>query len=301
MLTSFKRIFYFGWKNFFNNIGLSVATCFILTLVILLLTSLFLLRGAANYLISAVQEKADITAFLKEDVPEEDILKFRGELLENPEVKKVDYVSKQTALESFVQKHKDEPQLMKAITLFENPFLAHLNIKAFEARQYQDIVDFLQNSSFSNSIEEINYVKRESIIDQIFTVTGNIKKAGIGAGIILAIIAVLVAFNTVRLAIYNMREEIRIQKLVGASNWFTRGPFLIQGLVSGIFAALFSLLFTYAVLYFFAPRIQFFLSGFDIMSYFFTNLSTLLLIQFATGAALGIISSYIAVRKYLKV
>lgn len=300
MLTSFKRIFYFGWRNFFNNIGLSFATCFVLTLVILLLTSLFLLRGAADYLISAVREKADITAFFKEDASEEEILKLKAELSKNPAVKKVDYVSKQTALENFIQKHKDEPQLMKAITLFENPFLAHLNIKAFEVGQYSELAGFLQNSS-SNLIEEINYLERESIVNQIFTITENIKKAGIAVSIILAIIAVLVAFNTVRLAIYSSREEIRIQKLVGASNWFTRGPFLSQGLISGIFAALFSLLFTYAILYFFSQKFEFFLSGFDVMNYFLSNLSTLILIQFATGAALGVISSYIAVRKYLEV
>ncbi len=300
MFTSLKRIFYFGWKNFFNSIGLSCATCFILTLVILLLTSLFLLRGAADYLISAVREKADITAFFKEDVPEEEILGIKTELSKNPEIKEVNYISRQTALENFIQIHKDEPQLMKAITLFENPFLAHLNIKAFEAKQYQDVVNFLQNS-FSNLIEEIDYLEREPIINQLFTITENIKKAGIATSIILAIIAILVAFNTVRLAIYNSREEIKIQKLVGASNWFTRGPFLIQGLISGIFAALFSFLFTYAVLYFFSPRVEFFLSGFDIMGYFSGNLPTLIFIQFATGVALGTISSYIAVRKYLEV
>lgn len=301
MFTSLKRIIRSGWGNFHRNIGLSVATCFILMLVILLLTSLFLVRGAAEYLIATIQEKADITVFFKENSSEEEILKVKEELAKNPQVKEAEYVSKKEALEKFIKEHEDEAELMKAVSLFENPFLAHLNINVFEAEQYPSLVNFLESSPFSNLTEEIDYSERMPIINRIFTITENVKKAGIAVSIILAIIAILVAFNTVRLAIYNSREEIKIQRLVGASNWFIRGPFLTQGLISGIFAALFSLLITYGILYFLSPEIESFLSDFNLLNYFFSNFSTLLLIQLATGAGLGIISSYIAIRKYLEV
>ncbi len=276
-----------------------MATCFILILVILLLTSIFLLKGAADYLIISVQGKADITVFFKENSPEEEILNIKEDLTKNPGIR-VEYVSKQTALDKFIKEHEGEQELMKAVTLFENPFLAYLNIKSSEAEQYPALVSFLENSSFSTLIEEIDYLERKPIINRIFSFTENAKKAGIVTSVILAAIAILVAFNTVRLAICNLTDEIKIQRLVGASNWFIRGPFLTQGLISGIFAALFSFFLTYGVLYFLSPKVEFFLSGFNLLNYFFSNLSTLILIQIATGAGLGIISSYIAIRKYLE-
>lgn len=299
MFTSLKRIPYFGWRNFSRNPGFSLATCFILTLVIVLATSIFLLKGAADYLIAEVQEKADITVFFNEDSAEEDLFKLKDELANDQKVKKVEYISKKNALEKFVQEHKDEKDLMKAVDLFDNPFLAHLNIKAFEAAQYPALIEFLQNSSYTEMIEEIDYPKRESVINRIFAVTENTKKAGIVLSVIFAIIAILVAFNTVRLAICNSSEEIKIQRLVGASNWFIKGPFLVQGLISGVLAALFSLLLSYGILYFLGPRAEAFLSNFNLLNYFLANLTTLFLIQFSAGAGLGIISSYIAVRKYL--
>ena len=301
MLTSLRRTIYFGWKNFFNNIGLSTATCFVLIIVILLLTSIFLLKGAAEYVISAIRERADITVFFKEDSSEEEVLKAKEELVKKPEVKRVEYVSKQTALEKFIEEHQDNPELMRALALFENPFLAHLNISVFAAEQYPGLVNFLENSPFSNLIAEIDYAERELIINRIFAVTETAKRAGIVISLILGLVAILVAFNTIKLAIFNSREEIKIQKLVGASNWFIRGPFLIQGLIAGIFAVLFSLSLTYGVLYFLSPKIEFFLLGFNLLNYFLNNFSTVLWIQLATGAGLGIISSYIATRRYLEV
>lgn len=301
MLTSLKRIIIFGWKNFCNNLGPSVATCFILVIVIFFITSLFLLKGVSEHLISSIREKADITIFFKENSLEGDILRAKEELVKIPEVKEVEYISKENALESFVKEHKDEPELMKSLGLFDNPFLAYLNIKAFEAAQYPALVSFLENSSFSNLIEEVDYPQRKLIIERIFGITEAVKKVGIITSLILAIIAILVAFNTVRLAIYNSREEIKIQRLVGASNWFIRGPFIVQGMISGFFSVVFSFFIILGILYFLGPKIGFFLSGFDLLNYFFINLSTIILIQLATGLGLGVISSYIATRKYLEV
>lgn len=301
MFTSFKRTIYFGWKNFFNQLSLSFATSFILILVILLLSSIFLLKGVAEHLIISIQEKADISVFFKEDSSEEEILKLREELAKNSEIKDIDYVSKKSALEKFIERHKDESGLMKTLSLFENPFLAHLNIALFKAEQYPALVNFLENSDFFSLIEEINYPGRKSIISQIFGLTENVKRVGIIASIILGLVAISVAFSTIKLAIFNSREEIKIQKLVGASNWFIRGPYLIQGFLAGFFATLFSLLFTASLLYFLSPKVESFLSDFSLLNYFLSNFSTILLIQLATGIGLGVISSYIATRKYLEV
>jgi len=302
MVTLIKRIFKSGWLSFSRDGGLAAATCLIMLIPILLITSLFLLKDVGQFLISTIQEKADISVYFKEGAPEEDILKVKEEVSEIPEVKSVKYVSKEEALESFVQRHKDDPVLMESLEeVGGNPFLAALNIRSFEASQYQAVANFFETGIFENLIEKIDYYQRKSVIDRIFALTSGMGKTGISLSIVLAIVAILVAFNTIRLAILNQKEEIKIQRLVGASNWFIRGPFLVQGAISGIFATIICLLIFTLICWFLSPKIEILFSGLNIWKYFTSNFFTIILLQLVTGIGLGVISSTIAIRKYLKV
>ena len=302
MLTSIKRIFKSGWLSFSRDGGLAVATCFIMVMTISLATSLFLLKDVSQFLISAVQEKADISVYFKESASEEDVLKVEEEISKIPEVKNVKYVSKEEALESFVQRHKDDPVLMESLEeVGGNPFLAALNIKAFQASQYQAVANFFEAGTFENLIEKVDYYQRKPAIEKIFALTSGVEKAGISLSIVLAIVAILVAFNTIRLAILNQKEEIKVQRLVGASNWFIRGPFLVQGAISGTLAAIICLLIFTLICWFLSPKIEILFSGLNIWRYFTGNFFTIILIQLGTGIGLGVISSTIAIRKYLKV
>ncbi len=125
MLTSFKRIIRIGWKGFSWNIGLSVATIFIMVMVISLATLLFLLNPASNILVSDIMEKVDISVYFKEDVVPEDIFAAELEISKIPEVKDIEYVSKEEALERFTEKYKNDPIMMESLTeIGQNPFLA---------------------------------------------------------------------------------------------------------------------------------------------------------------------------------
>jgi len=302
MLTSLKRIFRSSWQNLFRDGGLTAATIFILVLTISLATALFLLKNIGQFLITSLQEKADISVYFKPGAVEENILDLQKELSKIPEVKEIKYVSKDEALSSFVEKHKDNPVLMESLQVVGgNPFLASLNIKAFQAEQYQAITNFLEATFYKDLIEKVDYYQRKSVIEIIFSLTSNLSKAGIGISIILAIIAILVTFNSIRLAIYNSKEEIKIQRLVGASNWFIRGPFLTQGAISGIFATLICLLIFFLICWQLSPRIEFFFPGLNLFQFFIGNFWTIVLIQLLAGAGLGVISSAIAIRRYLKV
>ena len=115
MFTLIKRIFKLGWLSFSRDGGLAVATCLIMLIPIFLATSLFLLKDTSQFLIATIQEKADISVYFKAEAPEEDILKVKEEIAEISEVKSVKYVSKEKALESFVQRHKDDPVLMESL------------------------------------------------------------------------------------------------------------------------------------------------------------------------------------------
>lgn len=280
-----------------------MATVFIIAMTIALVTSLFLFQKITNHLISEAEAKIDISVYFNEDASEQDILGIRKELLKfSSEIKDMEYVSKEEALEKFIQVHKDNPDYMESLQILKkNPFPASLNIRAFEASQYEAIANFLQDSSFKGLIEKVDYPPRKQIIERLFSITSGVNKAFIIFSFIAGFIAVLVTFNTVRLAIYNSKQEIFIMRLVGASNWFIRGPFLIQGAISGILAVLICLLVFSVGLYFLSPKFESLLFGFNLFDYFKNNFLIIVLIQSLTGIGLGVISSYITIRKYLKV
>ena len=303
MFTLLKRILKASWLNFRRNIGLSLATIFILLITISLITYLFLFRQISQFLITELEAKVDISVYFKEDSPEKEILKAEDELSKMSEVKEVEYISREMAQEKFLQKHKDNPLLMASLEeIGENPFLASLNIKAQKPEQYETLANFLENSDFKNYIEQpIDYYQRKPIIDKLSSIISVINKAGIGISIILITISFLVAFNTIRLAIFNQREEISIMRLVGASNWFIRAPFLIQGIISGFFATLITVLTFFLICWGLGPKLEIFLPNFNLQNFFFQNFWTLFSIQLLTGMILGIFSSLIAMRRYLKV
>lgn len=303
MLTLFKRIFRASWLNFRRNLGLSLATIFILLITISLITSLFLFRQISQFLIAELEAKVDISVYFKEDSSEDEILKAKDEIEKRDEVKEVEYISREMAKEKFLQKHKDNPLLMASLEeIGENPFLASLNIKAQKPEDYQTIANFLENSDFKNLIEQpTDYYQRKPVIDKLSLITSVINKAGIGISIILITISFLVAFNTIRLAIFNQREEISIMRLVGASNWFIRAPFLIQGIISGFCATLITVLTFFLICWGLGPKLEIFLPGFNLRNFFFQNFWFLFSIQLLTGMILGIFSSLIAMRRYLKV
>jgi len=302
IFLTLKRIFLAGWRNFLRDGGPSIATIFVILIPVALLSSLLIFKEANRVLISTLQEKADVSVYFKVETKEEEILYLKDELSKIPEVKEIKYISKEEALQNFIQRHGENQTLMEALReVGKNPFFASLSIKAWQASQYETISKFFDNSNFKDQIEKIDYYERKSLIENIFTLTSNINKAGITLFILMSILALLITFNTIRLSIIKQREEIRIQKLVGASNWFIRGPFFVQGAISGVLSALICILFFALLFYFLDPRLKNFFPEFPLLLYFKTQIWVLFLIQLLIGTTIGTISSLLAIRKYLEV
>ncbi|MAF43599.1 MAG: hypothetical protein CMI54_05455 [Parcubacteria group bacterium] len=302
MFISFKRIAKFGWKGFSRSSGLSAATIFILVMTISLVTSLFILQGTAGYLTSILQERMDISVYFKEGLTEEDILEVKDELTQLPEVKEIEYVSKEDALLTFSKRHQDDIVIMESLAeVGGNPFFASLNVRAFEASQYAAISTLLDAAPFNDLITRVDYFEKKPVIERFSSITSSAYQTGLVFSLILGIIAFLLAFNQVRMAIYSSKEEIEVMRLVGASNWFIQGPFLIQGIIAGFLAALITFLIFSISLFFLAPNLENILAGFNMFTFITDNLGILFLIQIVTGVGLGVLSSFIAIRKYLKV
>lgn len=282
--------------------GMIIANIFIMVMAISVITSLFLFRDISQFVIQSLQEKVDVSVYFKYEAAEEDVIRVKEAIASIPEVKEVNYVSRQEALEKFTEKHGSNPVLMESLTeVGTNPFLASLGIKAFQAYQYEAVVGFLESPQYDYLIEKIDYYERKPVIESIYSLTSNFNKAGIAFSVIFVLIAILVAFNAIRLSIYNSREEIKIQKLVGASNWFVRGPFLAQGTICGFFAAIFCFLLFALLTWGLDSKAELLIPGLGLFSLFTVNIWMILLIQLASGIVLGILSSLIAVRRYLKV
>ncbi len=302
MFSSLKRIIYSGWKIFSRNQGFSIATIFILMLALLLVNTLFLLKDTSEFLFSELQEKVDVSVYFKDDVPEPKILEVKQSLEQFNEIKEIEYISKEEALYAFTQKHKNDYVLMESLEeLGTNPFFASLNIMAWEASQYKVVSEFLEKDDFKSLINNVDYSQKEPIIAKIFFITSYLKLAGIVSAVILSLMAILVAFNQIRLAIVSSKEEIKIMRLVGATNWFICGPFIVQGIIAGVFAVLIANLVFGLFCFFLAPQLEILIPGFNIYSHFESAFIIVFSIQLIVSMSLGVISSAIAIRKYLKI
>lgn len=297
-----KRIIRSGWHSFYRDREIAIATIFILCLAVSLVSSLLILKDISQFVIVTIQEKVDVSVYFKEEISEEEIFDIRKEISNFPEIKKIEYVSSQKALEDFVVKHEREPLLIEAIEeLGRNPFLASLNITTWDPSQYGKISRLLEGIEFGDIIEKVDYYQRKTVIERMHSLNSVITQAGISLSIFLIIVAIAVTFNTIRLSIYNSRKEIKVQRLVGASNWFIRGPFLVQGIICGVLATLVSLLVFSAVCWFLNSKIESYFFDLNISQLFLQRFWLLLLIQLATGIGLGVFSSMVAIRKYLKI
>ncbi|KKS89106.1 MAG: Cell division protein [Parcubacteria group bacterium GW2011_GWF2_43_11] len=288
MSASFKRIIKSGWVGFRRNSGLSLATVFIMVMAISLVTSLFLLQKTTDFLVMSLSEKVDMAVYFSEEPSSDEIATIQKELSGLPEVKTLEYISKEEALQKFIERHQGEEVILESLEeVGGNPLLASLSIKAFEATQYAAISSFLDSASFKDLIA--------------FSLTSTISNTGIALSIVLAVVAVLIAFNTVRIAIFNSRDEIETMRLVGASNWFIRGPFLVQGMIGGLLAVLITFFVFGIALWFLSPKIDLVIPGLNLYSYFFGSFFMVIVLQLAAGVGLGACASWLAIRKYLKV
>jgi len=301
MLTVLRRIFKWGFKNFWRNGWLSTATISIMTLTLLVITVLLMVNIVANAVLADLEKKIDISVYFKIEAPEQEILEVKSELEKLEEVESVTYTSQDNALIRFKEKHKDNPILLQSLEeLDTNPLEASLNIKAKETSQYASINQFLESVYYQDLVDKINYLQNKEVIEKLSRIVNDIKTGGLALTFLLTLIVFLVTFNAIRLAIYSSREEINVMRLVGASNSFIRGPFIVEGVLYGVIATVTTLAVLYPVFYFLSPKLSGFLPIGDIFSYFQVNLLSFFFLLLGIGVILGGLSSLIAVRKYLK-
>lgn len=304
MFTSFKRVLKFGWQGFTRNKGLSFQVVFIMGVAVFLITSFFLAKGTAGFLMTEVQKRVDLSVYFKDDVTEDEVLQVKEELSQfAEEIQAIDYISKERAQAIFQEDHQGDALWLEALEEVEgNPLPASLNIKANQPAHYAKISSFLEMSDFSDLIDRISYnqAKNQRAIERLFDLNTSMKIGGIVFILVVAILIVLITSNIIKLTIVARKEELTTMRLVGASNWFMKGPFIVQSILYGVFAVVVVNLLFFGGLHLFDTNIQTWLLRFDLLGYFQINFLSILLFQFVFIVLLGIFSSLVAVRKYSK-
>ena len=300
---TFGRIFRSGFRNYWRNFWLSLAATAIMVITLFILGSLLVLNNLSRASLGTLKDKVDISIYFDLTTSEQAIVQIQRQVELLPEVRSVAYVPSVAAREKFRELHKDEPLLLEAVEQFtdaENPFPASLAIRVKELPDYKIIIEQFQDPKFEPFVKKITD-KRE-VVDRLNRIINGIQNLGLGLTVVFGTITLIVMFNTIRLTIYNRREEIEIMRLVGASNWYIRGPFIVEGIAYGTMGAVFTAAVLFPILYLVTPRLANFLQ-LDLPSFTILggNFALLFLLMLALGIFLGVTSSLIVIRRYLRI
>lgn len=306
MWTGIKRVVRSGFVGFWRNAFVSIAAIFVMTVALFVVGSAMMVDKLLDVSLSNIQSKVDINVYFVVTAQQEDIDALKTSLEALPDVAEVAYTSREDALAAFSERHKNDETIMQGLEeLGDNPLGASLSIRAKETSQYEGIARFLSDQQASEDpqrplIDEVNFVKNKEAIDKLTNIIHAVERSTWVTMIVLVAASVLITFNTIRLAIYTSREEISVMRLVGASNTFIRGPFMLQGIMYGVIAGVLALLILYPLILWLGPETQSFFQ-FNIFDHFVSDFARIFGIIIGSGIVLGMASSLLAVARYLHV
>ncbi|MBI4093992.1 ABC transporter permease [Candidatus Kaiserbacteria bacterium] len=303
--VNLKRVGRYGLIGFVRNGFVSLAAVLIMTITLFVVAGLMIFGAALQSTLQELSSKVDVTVYFTTIANEEQVREVQRALEALPEVATVTYMSRDEALALFRERHRSDQLTLQALDeLGENPLGASLEIRAKETSRYESIARSLeamqQESEPGAAIEKVNFFQNKAAIDRLTNIIETSGRLGIAISLVLGLATVLIAFNTVRLAIYTARDEIGVMHLVGASRWYVRGPFMVTGVLYGLVSGLVVLLLLYPATLSLGPGSERFFGTFNVFTYFISSFPLIFLVVIGSGVGLGALSSYLAVRRYLR-
>ena len=296
MLRNLKFAFNSAWQSFWRNLAVSLAAVLSITLILILAGINLLVGHAFSQVLDSFRERvSEISINVADGTPLPQVYDFQQKLAADPRVASVKFVTKDEALTQF----KSDPQngiLTQQIA--GNPLDAKLDVQVKDLSDVAGIDSLARNWSGVDPTDPTNY--QGDFINRMLQLSQWLSLAGVGLLIVLSVASIVIVMNTIRTAVYHRRKEIEVMKLVGATEWFVRGPFVLEGVITGLLAASVALALLVVA---YEPVVSRFKSdvGFIPLSYdpaFISSLATDLLIS---GALLGAVGSYIGVRRYVRI
>lgn len=302
-MTSFWRIIKFAFQDLGRNFGLSIMTVLILVLMLLSINVLWSVDVLTRQAVGLVKEQVNVSLHLKPETSDKNVDELRQYISAFKEVEDISMISRVEVLKSFEAKHNLDEDVLEALNeLGENPFGPTIVVKAYEPKDYQKIIGALNVPEYDSIIESKSYEEHEEGIEKIQNITNRIERMGFYLTALFASISFLIIFNTIRVAIYTHRMEISIKRLVGASNWFIRGPYLVESFIFTILSVLLTAGLIFLALRWVDPYLTIvFPNSFSLTNYYNSHIISLFGWQALAVLILTIISSALAMRKQLRV
>jgi cell division transport system permease protein len=298
-----KRVFRSGLVSFWRNGVVSLSSVLMMILTLFVISSIVFSTALLQSALDDIKSKVDVNVYFIPSATEDEVLIAKSAIEKLGEVQYVEYVSREQALEEFRADHAgDEDTLTALDELSENPLGAALNVKAREPSQFKAVSDFLAKDypEGASIVEKVNYNENQVAIERLSAMIAAGKKLGTALTAIFIIISVIITFNTVRLAIYIARDEIHVMRLVGATNSYIRGPFVVIGALYGLVSALITLIMLWPITYWLGPFTDQFFAGTSVFEYYVEDFALMFLILVGAGIVIGATSSLLAVRRYLR-
>lgn len=302
------RIVRTGALNFIRNASLAIAAMAVMIVTLTIILFSVVTNATFSHTIDQITNKIDVSVYLKDSTTKAQTDQLIAQLKKQPNVRSVQYLDKQQAASYFLQQDQsDATNLQQAVTETGNPIPATIHVFPRDLNKVKEIETFLtqkDNAALQTDNSPSYSGDRKEAIDNITHATDVLREIGVIAVIIFAVISALIIFNTIQMAIFNRREEISIMRLLGASTWYIRGPFIVESAIYGILSALISALIINGAFATASGALQ--ASSLGLLDigyandYFGNHFLGLLTMQVAIGIVIGAASSVIATRRYLK-
>ncbi|HRY31066.1 MAG TPA: permease-like cell division protein FtsX [Candidatus Paceibacterota bacterium] len=302
---SFKRILKTGFIDFWRNGVVSLSAIFVMVITLLILTGAIFSSVLLEHTLTSLEQKVDININLLPDAAEATIEKMREDLSTLPQIESVQLLSRDEVLQEFITDNSDEQITLDALELLQdNPFGASLKIKAVDLSQYEAINKFLEDNyevgTVNSVIDSVNSTKKHEVIEKLSNIIDAGEKFGAIITIIFIILSILITLNTIRLAMYISRDEIRVMNLVGADHSYITGPFIVAGAIYGLVSSILVMILLYPITLYVGKDTAELFFGLDLFEYYLQNFGQILLVIVAAGIFIGSVSSFVAIKRYLK-
>jgi cell division transport system permease protein len=299
------RVFKSGFRNTFRHAWLSSAATAIMAVTLIIMTFFAFSIYFVQSQLKEVQQKIDLTLFISDDAKDEQIKALQSKVLQVEGVSNVAFVSKSDALKRLEASSDEGKKLAKSATEIGNPLPASLEVKLVKIDDIGPINQKIRALSEASIITETSYDSRDDnrkgVVENIIRISNGVTRLGAILSAVFLIISLLIIFNTIRMAIFTRREEVEIMKLVGATKWFIRGPFIVEGSLYGVFGATIAVV---ALIPISRAAGQFLIEKLNAsaaVSYFGGHFGLVILCIYLLGITIGALSSWLAISRHLKI
>ena len=304
--TTFLRMCRYGVNNFTRNAWLTIAATAVMTITLLVIFSSFTARNILADTANQVRDRVDMSVYLVTETEPEDAARIATDIRALESVTAVSVETPQQARENFIQANITSNDTLDAVKEATNKLPWTLSIKLIDINDTSELAQFVEdNENLNKHIDTARPPsfagERKATLETIGKAVDFAQNVGIGASAVFVAMSMLIIFNTIRMAIFNRREEIQMMKLIGAEKSFIRGPFVVEAIVYGFFAALIATGLGYVFLFFAAPALtEYQINVAPTLAFMTYYAGFVLLGMIAIGALIGIVSSLMATRRYLK-